>query len=228
MTDWFGVKRLEVGEAYGSCIPLQRRKSASSAASRAVSKGRPVLVCNASSSFGHRGVERRPPQLQDVPPGRIPPCPTYLSNLPTGTREYLLTRPNSGVFHIPHPTIKYYTPRSLVCIHSTNHTTQKTQPFTQTISSQSLSAEATQRLCFVATQCEARAPSRTAHRLTTASLRQRPGLRPAPLATALARRRLWRRAKTSNNRLLATCVSRSRALIHDRSQYVPPPCARAF
>ena len=36
---------------------------------------------------------------------------------------------------------------------------------------------------------------RRPHRLRHSLVQQRPGLRPAPLATALARRRLWRRAK---------------------------------
>ena len=67
-------------------------------------------------------------------------------------------------------------------------------------------------------QPERRRPHRLRH-----SLRQRPGLRPAPLATALARRRLWRRAKHQQRCSQHAC----RALIHDRSQ-CPTPCARAF
>jgi len=58
-------------------------------------------------------------------------------------------------------------------------------------------------------QPERRRPHRLRH-----SLRQRPGLCPAPLATALARRRLWRRAKHQQRCSQHAC----RALIHDRSQ----------
>ena len=62
-------------------------------------------------------------------------------------------------------------------------------------------------------QPERRRPHRLRH-----SLRQRPGLRPAPLATALARRRLWRRAKHQQRCSQHAC----RALIHDRSQCPTP------
>ena len=62
-------------------------------------------------------------------------------------------------------------------------------------------------------QPERRRPHRLRH-----SLRQRPGLCPAPLATALARRRLWRRAKHQQRCSQHAC----RALIHDRSQCPPP------
>ena len=57
-------------------------------------------------------------------------------------------------------------------------------------------------------------------------LRQRPGRRPAPLATALARRRLWRRARHQQRCSQHAC----RALIHDRSQCPAPLRAgpRAF
>ena len=62
-------------------------------------------------------------------------------------------------------------------------------------------------------QPERRRPHRLRH-----SLRQRPGLRPAPLATALARRRLWRRAEHQQRCSQHAC----RALIHDRSQCPTP------
>ena len=53
-----------------------------------------------SSSFGHRGEGTKAHlKLQDVHPGRIPPCPTY--RICAGES----TRPNSGVFHNSHPTI---------------------------------------------------------------------------------------------------------------------------
>jgi len=153
-------------------------------------------VNQASSSFGHRGVEQRPPQT----PGRATwthPSLSHLSNLPT--REYLLlTRPNSGVFHIPHPTI--ILPRSLVCIHSTNHTTQKTQPFTQTISSQPLRPLSVKR--------ERRRP----HRLTTAQASGSARASPSTTRNSSRAPPSVATRKTSNNRLLATCVSRSRAL----------------
>ena len=56
----------------------------------------------------------------------------------------------------------------------------------------------------------------------TASGSARPGLCPAPLATALARRRLWRRAKHQQRCSQHAC----RALIHDRSRC--PTCARTL
>jgi hypothetical protein len=60
---------------------------------------------------------------------------------------------------------------------------------------------------------------------TTAQPPAAPGASPSTTArTALARRRLWRRAKHQQRCSQHAC----RALIHDRSQYVPPPCARAF
>ena len=53
-----------------------------------------------SSSFGHRGEGTKAHlKLQDVHPGRIPPCPTY--RICAGES----TRPNSGVLHNSHPTI---------------------------------------------------------------------------------------------------------------------------
>ena len=62
-------------------------------------------------------------------------------------------------------------------------------------------------------QPERRRPHRLRH-----SLRQRPGLRPTPLATALARRRQWRCAKHQQRCSQHAC----RALIHDRSQCPTP------
>ena len=56
------------------------------------------------------------------------------------------------------------------------------------------------------------------------SLRQRPGLRPAPLATALARRRLWRRAKHQQP-VLATCVRVAHSFMTGLN--VPPTPLRA-
>ena len=53
-----------------------------------------------NSSVGHRGVGAKARlKLQDVPPGRIPPCPTY--QICAGES----TRPNSGVFHNSHPAM---------------------------------------------------------------------------------------------------------------------------
>ena len=49
-------------------------------------------------------------------------------------------------------------------------------------------------------------------------------LRPAPLATALARRRLWRRAEHQQRCSQHAC----RALIFMTGLNAPPPCARAF
>jgi len=64
-----------------------------------------------------------------------------------------------------------------------------------------------------------RVPSVGPHRLRH-SLRQRAGLRPAPLATALARRRLPVATRRTSTTLLATYACR--ALIHDRSQLSHP------
>ena len=64
----------------------------------------------------------------------------------------------------------------------------------------------------------ARAPSTAPTTAQPPSVGQRPGLRPAPLATALARRRLWRRAEHQQRCSQHAC----RALIHDRSQCPTP------
>ena len=66
---------------------------------------------------------------------------------------------------------------------------------------------------------KARAASRRQPRESSSkSLRQRPGLRPAPLATALSRRRLWRCAEHQQRCSQHAC----RALIHDRPQCPSP------
>ena len=86
------------GLASHSSVPCGSRSSIRCVSARSsIAASHPRVAFGrqlSSSSFGHRGEGTKAHlKLQDVHPGRIPPCPTY--RICAGES----TRPNSGVFH---------------------------------------------------------------------------------------------------------------------------------